>query len=356
MNQVNEIFRKFTKNKNLITILGIILILILLYVGYSYQINSAVEPVQVPVAKETIQPRSEITEDMITTVDMPATAISDYDIITNSQQVVGKYSNVNTMIPAGSMFYTDSVIEKDELPDIAFIKVKKGQVAYSFPVTIDSTYGNSIYPGNFIDIYMEVDIDEKVMVGRLVENVEVLAVKDSSGQNVFENTSEARTPAYLMFGLKEEVYLLLQKAAYLDVDLFPVIHGGKYTEGGTTEVSTQQLVDYIEANAVNIPVADNNKTSSDNLVPTIEQSNEVPGLVTITFPEGCGSDYTCTYKKDNGKSVKVTETIRQVTFTKNGTISATVKEKDGTTHKTNKITIDTQASATTNDQTPTPEQ
>ena len=70
---------------------------------------------------------------------------------------------------------------------------------------MESTYGNSIFPGNMIDIYMKVGdgTDERIMLGKLIENVEVLAVKDSSGRAVFEDTSEERTPSMLIFGLKQ---------------------------------------------------------------------------------------------------------------------------------------------------------
>ena len=63
-------------------------------------------------------------------------------------------------------------------------------------VTTANTYGNSIFPGNVIDVYMKAtDENGQVMVGRFLEKVQVLAVKDSAGNHVFENTSANRTPA-----------------------------------------------------------------------------------------------------------------------------------------------------------------
>ncbi len=336
MNNFLASAQRFLKNKNTVTILGVIIILVLLYIGYSSQINNAVQPVRVPVATETIQPRTEITSDMVTLVDMPAISIGD-NVITDRNSVVGNYSNVNSVIPKGSMFYTDTVVTKSKLPDSVFLKVKKGEVVYNFPVDMETTYGNSIYPGNKIDIYMKTGNgnDEKVMLGKLVENVEVLAVKDSGGKDVFENTSEDRSPSMLIFGVPEEINLLLRKASYmssLGVVLFPVPHGGSVSTEGATEVSTQQLADYIEAHAVNIPITTNTTTENDELMPTITQTGGTPNRVTITYPKGCGSTYTCTYTKDNGQTVKVTKTKQTVQFTAKGTLEATVTEEDGTLH------------------------
>lgn len=348
MNNLMASAKKFAKNKNMITIIGVVIILILLYVGYSTQINKAVEPIQIPVATQTIQPRTEITDDMVQIIDMPNVSLSD-NVIRSRSQIVGKYSNVNSVIPEGSMFYTDTVIDADELPDAAFAKVKSGEVVYNFPVDMESTYGNSIFPGNKIDIYMKVGDgqDEKIMIGKLIENIEVLAVKDSSGRAVFEDTSESRTPSMMIFGLKTDIYLLLKKASYmssLGVELYPVPHGGTVDTEGATQVSTQQLVDYIDAHSVNIPVVD--ETENDPLLPTVTETGGDRNTVTITYPEGCGSTYTCTYVKDGGQSQTVTnKTTQNVVYTGDGTLVATVQEEDGTAHS---ITVNIPLANSTN--------
>ena len=335
MNNVMASAKKFFKNKNVVTIIGVVIILILLYVGYSTQINNAVEPVQVPVATQTIQPRTEITDDMVQLVDMPNVSLSD-NVIRSTSQIIGKYSNVNSVIPEGSMFYTDTVISEEELPDAAFTKVKAGEVVYNFPVDMESTYGNSIFPGNMIDIYMKVGdgTDEKIMLGKLIENVEVLAVKDSSGRAVFENTSEERTPSMLIFGLKSNLYSILKKASYMDglgVELYPVPHGGEVDTEGVTQVSTQQLVDYIDAHSINIPEPEV-PTEEDALLPTVSETGGNPNTVTMNFPDGCDGKYTCTYVKDNGRSQRVTGRKQEVLYTGAGTLTATVQEEDGTAH------------------------
>ena len=120
---------------------------------------------------------------------------------------------------------------------------------------MDSTYGNSIFPNNYIDIYMKANNEEgKLMVGKLIENIKVLAVKDSSGKHVFENTEEDRTPAYLIFGVKPSINILLRKASYMgnySVELFPVPHGVEIkAEAGETLVTSETLKDFINANTV----------------------------------------------------------------------------------------------------------
>ena len=272
MNNFKIAFQRFIKNKNTVTVLGVFAIILVLYLGYRYQINKMVSPVTgIPAAAETIQPRTKITSDMITYVDIAPIVLQD-NVIRSSSEIINKYSAPSTVIPEGSLFYKGVVVSESELPDSAFVKLEEGQVPYNFPVTMDSTYGNSIYPNNYIDIYMKAYNESgTLMVGKLFENIKVLAVKDSSGQNVFENSEETRTPAYLIFGLNNENNILLRKASYMSnfsVELFPVPHGTIVsTEAGETYVSSQTLKDFINANTVpNDDITDNttdNTTDKD---------------------------------------------------------------------------------------------
>lgn len=268
MNEMLVKFQRILKNKNTVTILGVVLAIGILYWGYNTQISNAVTPVKnIPVANTTIQPRTKITSEMISYVDVAPVVLSD-NVIRYANQVIGMYSNYNTVIPQGSMFYNNTLVREEELPDSAFTQVADGEVVYNFPVDMDSTYGNSIFPGNQIDIYMKAKNDAgQIMVGKLVENVKVLAVKDASGKHVFESTEEDRTPATIIFGVSPEINILLRKASYmkdLEVELFPVPHGGTAAEKGETQVSTQYLKDFINANTVVINETNDQAKNQNN--------------------------------------------------------------------------------------------
>lgn len=262
--------KKFLANKNTVTIIIVVIILALLYWGYTSQINSSVKPVSVPVAKVKIQPRTEITSDMIERIQVPKIAVKS-NVITNTQNIIGKYTDINAVVPQGSMFYKDVLVKKSDLPDSVFSDVKDGEIPYQFAVNMETTFGNSIFPGNKIDIYMKaVDDNGQIMVGRLLENVEILAVKDTSGKNVFENTAESRTPAYLIFGVPERIHILLRKANYLKgkgVELFPVPHGGTVPVEGGMQVDIEELQNYIESRTVNL-LSEEMETEETTVTPT----------------------------------------------------------------------------------------
>ena len=87
------------------------------------------------------------------------------------------------------------------------------------------------------------------MLGKLVENVKVLAVKDASGQPVFANLDEQRTPAMIIFAVPQDYYILLKKAEYLrsyDTTLIPVpTNESTKDEQGKITISSEALKDWI---------------------------------------------------------------------------------------------------------------
>lgn len=267
-------FSKFLKNKNTVTILGVLACLVILYAGYTMRINKKTALVDVYYAKETIQPKTLITEDMVAKMSVPASFIKG-TYYKNYQDIVGKYSNYNTMIASGSIFYSDLLVEESNLPDAVLYNVNEGERVVSFPVDTVSTYGNSIMPGNIVDIYVKLyDDNDKLVYGEFYENIEILGVKDASGKNVFENTEEARTPSYIYFSLPEAKYLLFSSLNYIetnDIEVVLVPNTVKFDakDPMATEVTSEYLYNFVLNKLEKI---DNQKDLYNELLNEMEQS------------------------------------------------------------------------------------
>lgn len=268
MNNFSNSLKRFFGNKNTVTIIGVLICILVLYIGYNYRIKQATTPIRVPYANQTIQPRTLITADMISYTEvLPSTLKGKY--ILNANLIINKYSNYNTIIPAGSMFYSDAVINERDLPDSAFGAIPEGYTVVSFPVTMASTYGNSMYPGNYINLYFKAinEDTKKLVFGKLISNIEILDVKDSSGNHVFENTSESRTPAYILFAVPEEQHVLIRKAMYLtriSAELIPVPNTATLTEEDTVVLDSQALAQFIIERTERYELEDINNSNSNN--------------------------------------------------------------------------------------------
>lgn len=248
--------KKFFTNKNTVTILGILAGVIILWVFYNYRVNQAISPMKVPYALKEITATSEITKDNIGYIEVNSSLLKTAKIITNVNELIGHYISTGTSIPAGGLFYKNQVVVKAELPNSVFDSIPENYTIYQLGVNNASTYANSIYPGDRIDLYLKANEDGKVIYGKLIERIEVLAVRDSQGQNVFDSKS-TRTPALLLFAVPDDLYLLLKKAEYISgITINPVPRNKMYTEeAGDTKVTSEVLRDYILARSVVIPDA-----------------------------------------------------------------------------------------------------
>ena len=228
----------FLKNKNTVTIIASILIVVVLIVGYNYRVNNAVSMVKVPYAKVEIPEKTEITDGMVDSINVPRDAIrgnvvgSKADIISPDGKTKW-YTKVNTMIPEGSLFYYDAITKEEHLPDSSLYMLEAGETLNYITVDLLSSYSNSIKPGQYIDIYASLQYNQRNQVARLFKNIKILAVKTADGKNVFEDGVE-RTPYVIFFGLPEEEDMFLKK-------IHPInsLGGGKLED---TSVSISQIV------------------------------------------------------------------------------------------------------------------
>ena len=245
---------KFLKNKNTVTILGVLACLAILFVGYNIRINQKTALVTVYYANQTIQPKTQITEEMVSRAQVPESFIKG-TYYRNYDDIVGKYSNYNTMIAEGSIFYSDLLTDEASLPDAVLYSINEGERLFSFPVDTETTYGNAIMPSDKIDLYVKMlDTNGKVIYGEFFEKIEVLGVKDSSGKNVFESTEDERQPSFLYFSLPEAKYLLLTALTKLSdiredrsIEVVPVPNTQKFEtkEEIATEVTSDYLYKYV---------------------------------------------------------------------------------------------------------------
>ena len=246
--------KRFFTNKNVVTIILVIVILVVLYFGYSGSIKKQTNPVSMPTAAEKINPKTKITNEMITYKQVPA-GMLDENAIRNITLILNKYTNVNVTIPAGSLFYQDWLVDENNLPGnwIEQLDNEKGELGYYMDVNVESTLGNNVLPDTYIDIYMKAyDENGTVMFGKLMKNIKVLVVHDGSGKNVFDDTTSIGTPSKIGFAVSQDYYMLLKKAEYLNVELVLAPRGSTVPSQDYVIVTSATLRDYIDAQTITV--------------------------------------------------------------------------------------------------------
>ncbi len=257
MGNLGNGLKKFLQNKNTVTVIGIIVVIFILFFAYNYRVNRSTNPISVPYATEEIASGTQITENMVGTTQITGTMAEGLGIIRNQSEVIDKYSNADTIIPQGSLFYERNVVDKEELPASIILDIKKGYTLYQLHVDTYSTYGNNIFPNSYIDIWVKIDLPSGVCkttdgkassgiwVTKFVENIKILAVEDSNGDDVFADPENIKSPSRLIFGVPDDNFILLKKLEYLtqyNTEMDPIPLGSKPEDkNGEVTVSSEDL-------------------------------------------------------------------------------------------------------------------
>ena len=262
MGNIVTTLKRFISNKNTITILGVLLGIVVLYFGYNYRVDQAIDTVVIPYARQTISATSQITQDMIDTTEVLREFVSSNDnLIVQTSSLINTTTpqcvTYGTSVPEGAFFYTEQVVTCSSMPNSILDDMPDGYTTFTMSVNIHTTYGNSMYPGDYIDLYVRMSgTDNKIIFGKLIESIEIRDVRDNQGVSVFL-TSTAKTPSELLFAVPEDLFYLLNIATSINgLELIPVPRNASYTSNpGETAVSSEYLRNEIEYYAQQIPDA-----------------------------------------------------------------------------------------------------
>lgn len=246
--------KKFITNKNVVTVIGVLLVLGILFWGYTSSIKKETNPLNIPVASKKINAMTQITSEDITYTQVASRMVGE-GVIRSSAQLIGKYTNINVTIPKGSMFYMDWIVEAEKIPGnwIEQLDYENGELGYYMDVNIENTLGNNVLPNTYIDIYMKAsDENGTTMFGKLLKNIKVLVVHDGSGNDVFKDSTSIGSPSKIGFAVSQDLYVLLKKAEYLNIDLVLAPRGSTVPSEDSIIVTSATLRDYIDAQTITV--------------------------------------------------------------------------------------------------------
>lgn len=236
-------FKKFLSNKNTITILGVLVGVVVLYLGYNWRVTKSIQPTTIPYCTQTLISGTKITEDHISYVEIPKDTIAAMgNLVTNVEQIRDMLVSYDSKIPQNGFFFRENLISPEEMPDSIFSNIQDGYTIYPMAMTSQKAYGNSIFPGDNIDLYMSTEAEGLLVYGRFIKEIEVLAVKDSSGRNAFADKDNPTEASILLFAVPENLFLLLKKAEKLGIEIEPIPRNESYSlNAAATELTSDEL-------------------------------------------------------------------------------------------------------------------
>lgn len=178
--------------------------------------NSALETVDVVVANTTLAPRSIIEEKHLKVIAFPKGSL-DSSVYIDSKDVVGKVVSYDSTIHPNSMFFKSSIESISDVLDAPILALKDDQRAVSMQVDMIKSSGNTLLPGQYVDVVLTLPIRNKnPLVDVIFEAVRVLAVKDRYGYDMSDSKSQ-KVPHVALLAIHEQdvsdFYLALEKGS-----------------------------------------------------------------------------------------------------------------------------------------------
>ncbi len=252
--------KRFFSNPNTLTFLLVIAMIIVVYFVYSYMVKRAVQPATLPYALQKITAKKEITRDMVGTVKISGSFItaSGRGLLQNRRDIEGKYVAEGYQVPEKSFFYSEQLIDEKTAEKTPIADAPDGYTIFDLDVNFHTTYGCSIMPGNYIDLFLKATDDEDaIMFGKFIESLKVTKVVDKNGEDVFATDSDKKpNPAKIYFIVPREYHELLRKAFLISgagVQIIPVPRNAGYSENPKeTRIANEEIENFILSKSVYI--------------------------------------------------------------------------------------------------------
>lgn len=152
------------------------------YLIYPVFIKKNLDLIEVPVAISKIPGQSVIDNTMITTMSISKSTLP-VNVITNKDNIVGKYVADGYSIPTNGFFYSESVVDEDSAFGKIYSSLEEGEIAYTLEV--ENPHGSRpiLKKGQHINLYYYQEYENELdglsyMVGELAENIRVLDTID----------------------------------------------------------------------------------------------------------------------------------------------------------------------------------
>ena len=266
VDEIKVNIKRFFANPNTLTFILVIAMIVGLYFVYNTIVNNAISPVTLPYSTTLIKEKTQITRDMLSTVQISGTFVTGVGdgLMQSTMQIIDSYVAEGYQIPAKSFFYKEAIADENLSQSTEFDDLPDNYSIYQLEVDFHSTYGCSIMAGNYIDIYLKATSDssgitgKKIIFDKFIESIQVKKVVDKDGNDVFTFTDDddEPEPKFMYFAVPIEYHELLSLAEKIptnDIELIPVPRNAGYSETPKeTTIANSALEDFIVSKSVYI--------------------------------------------------------------------------------------------------------
>ncbi len=193
------------------------LILVCLGIGFSLRLQMELHLVTTYVASHDLPPRTLVTEEDLLEIEVPQAYLQGYTY-NRKEDIIGKYTDLQGRIPAGSCFYFGMLKKAEDLPDYPTTLLLEGQSAYSLETDL-ARCGGTLQPAQRADVFVTLQTEQETLTGCLFRHARILAVKDHNGLDLQAEDSSGIPYLVILAIPSQEVAVLARAEAQGEVRL-----------------------------------------------------------------------------------------------------------------------------------------
>ncbi len=203
-------------------VISVILLVLINYLLFNLALSNKIALVEVYVANRNIYPRTEIKETDLKTIKIPKAYLID-KAVKKKSDIIGKYTEIQGMIPKGSLFYQEMLHDKNDLPDYPSLLLKSSQVSFAIQSDVVRSSGNTLTVGQKVDLYVTINRkDGPPIVDCLIKAVRITAIKDRNGLAISDSKS-SKIPYVVVIAVEQSQVEYLKVATKIGaLDLYGV--------------------------------------------------------------------------------------------------------------------------------------
>lgn len=147
------------------------------------------------IAKKDISPRTCIQESDIVEIQIP-TELMNENIEQNKKEIIGKYTDIQGKIPAGSFFYKSMLFDAKELPDYPATQLSANQSI--FQLQLEAASLSYLTESQRIDLSATIQTDTTQCTDTILYHARILMIQDYNGIDIEEQESTSIPYAILI--------------------------------------------------------------------------------------------------------------------------------------------------------------
>lgn len=252
--------KRFFSNPNTLTFFFVLILIGIVYGVYSNAVSKSVSPESVSYANTNIASQTEITADMINSIEISGNFVSKAgaNLLKNRPSVLNHRVKEDYNILKGSFFYKDAIeTEANTKRKTDTADIPDNYAVYTMKTDFHSTYGCSIMPGDYIDLYVKAKnpSNNQIIFNIFISSIKIHKIINSNYEDVFKTLEdETCNPAFVEFVIPIEQYELLKRAEMmpnLGFKLIMVPRNASYSQKpNPTKIESEFIKNLIEEQSV----------------------------------------------------------------------------------------------------------